>query len=397
MNNINLNNTLSCTNLYYANDFNLFVLNNYTSADVDTEGKIAIGGEADLTSYGVGTALPRIDSPYLVIGKIMNITNSNNNGTTVISTSGTVINSEISNYEGQETYTRENLIDFNAAKKFFECYSKFLNSLTSTGTVSIVNYNQLILSGNNPSLNVFNFNCSNIQNSGIAFSQLSEININIPEGSTVIINANCTNATFPSCSIFVNNNDQNFTQAQKILWNFPNSTTLSASGVEILGSVLAPFADSNMSDGQLNGNFITNNLTGSMEYHNHPFNGSLPLSNTCCNSNNNNGSKINICGTIYKCAPSEGECICYCDYQCKIKINLYAYLGYSCKFIKSTSINSSGHYCFFDLSPGYYIIEIINTCNNKKNYIRSNTCSNSQPCKNVVCICSSMNNLDGCI
>lgn len=63
-----------CNNLYGANDFNVFILNNYIAEYTDSEGKVAVGGNITLTDYSVASHLPKEDSPYLIVGGKIDIT-----------------------------------------------------------------------------------------------------------------------------------------------------------------------------------------------------------------------------------------------------------------------------------------------------------------------------------
>ena len=61
----------------------------------------------------------------------------------------------------------------------------------SSGEIKI-QYGGLTLMGTNESLNIFYFNGMNIESSGLSLSQLNQINIIVPEESTVIINVSGT-------------------------------------------------------------------------------------------------------------------------------------------------------------------------------------------------------------
>ncbi len=44
-------------NFGFANDFNVYTINDHTQSNVDSEGRVAVGGNATYTNYGVGSAL----------------------------------------------------------------------------------------------------------------------------------------------------------------------------------------------------------------------------------------------------------------------------------------------------------------------------------------------------
>ncbi|BAZ08651.1 hypothetical protein NIES4071_04560 [Calothrix sp. NIES-4071] len=62
----------------------------------------------------------------------------------------------------------------------------------------------------------------------------------------------------------------------KILYNFFEATSITAEGIGIEGSILAPLAKFNFNNGQINGNLIVASLSGTGESHNYLFDGDLP-------------------------------------------------------------------------------------------------------------------------
>ncbi len=61
-----------------------------------------------------------------------------------------------------------------------------------------------------------------------------------------------------------------------ILFNFAKATSLTDSNVSIYGSVLAPNAALQFGYNHVNGSLIGASLSGFVEVHNYPFNGTLP-------------------------------------------------------------------------------------------------------------------------
>ncbi|WP_435167707.1 choice-of-anchor A family protein [Paenibacillus glycanilyticus] len=49
---------MACVNLGIANGFNLFLFGDHTQSFVDSEGRVAVGGNATYNSYGIGDKLP---------------------------------------------------------------------------------------------------------------------------------------------------------------------------------------------------------------------------------------------------------------------------------------------------------------------------------------------------
>ena len=53
---------MACGNLGIANDFNIFVFGDHTQSNVDSEGRVAVGGNATYTDYGVGSSVAPIST-----------------------------------------------------------------------------------------------------------------------------------------------------------------------------------------------------------------------------------------------------------------------------------------------------------------------------------------------
>jgi choice-of-anchor A domain-containing protein len=61
-----------------------------------------------------------------------------------------------------------------------------------------------------------------------------------------------------------------------ILYNFFEAASLTISGIEVHGSILAPWADTKFFNGHIDGNLIAMSLFGTGEAHDDLFNGTLP-------------------------------------------------------------------------------------------------------------------------
>ena len=248
-----------------AGNFNFYVLKNLHTYNTDSEGRVAVGESATLTNYGVGSKLTQSNSRYdLIIGGTVNVNGGeNHNGNTLIDTNSSIT---------QFNYGHANQVSGNPfrmdVKTFFQQAEAELKSLTakyknftSNGTVTN-EYGALKLTGNDPKNNVFTLDAIELQNA-------NGVHINVPDGSTIIINVTGNAVTFPSAQIFYNGQAATIDSdvCRRILWNLPQAQTLTGNGVAIFGSVLAPYADSTLQNGQFNGTLIVKNHTGSFEGH----------------------------------------------------------------------------------------------------------------------------------
>ena len=164
---------------------------------------------------------------------------------------------------------------FSDAKTYMESLSKKLASIKANGTIkkeSYSSYAKYTLTGTDEDLNVFDLDLSS--NSDLSDPN-TEISIDCPASSTVIVNIKGTN--IKSGNSAWGNSDL----SKKTIFNFVDCTSFTMEGsTAFYGSFLAPDADFtvNAYGGNINGNAILNSLTskGGFECHNYPFSGRLP-------------------------------------------------------------------------------------------------------------------------
>jgi choice-of-anchor A domain-containing protein len=134
-------------------------------------------------------------------------------------------------------------------------------------------YGTLQFVGTNANLNTFVVQAAD-------FNSANGIQIDAPTGSTVVINVAGLNVNFQNLGInFTNLNGDatGATDKTHVVYNFYQAQTLGISGISVQGSVLAPLANVTFSNGNIEGNLVAGNLTGSGETHDYPFVGTLPI------------------------------------------------------------------------------------------------------------------------
>lgn len=266
-----------------AGEYNVFVFGNLSLSNTDAEGRVAVGGNATLSNYGVGASILPLppsgsDASLVVNGDLDVSAGSNACGNTIVSPSSTVINYTMGNPNG--SLLTATPIDFAEAERYLKCASIFWSGLVPNGTGSVV-FGQLNLTGIDETLNIFRFDSTNIYGTGLALNQLNGINIIAPAGSTILITVDGPNILYGSYQIFRNGIAASRADACKILWNHPDALTWSNSTTAIYGSVLAPFAAATTTFSQINGNIIFESFTGNAESHNELFTGELPEPTVC--------------------------------------------------------------------------------------------------------------------
>ncbi|MHC5724534.1 MAG: choice-of-anchor A family protein [Nostoc sp.] len=244
-----------------ASDYNVFVLGDISQQYTDIEGKLAAGGNMNFIG-GLGSKLSNNSGNVVVAGKNLTLSNGQvNHGNAVYGGSANV-----SSNEGfpQGTLSKSNPIDFNEAGKELRGLSQYLATLTPTGKTTVQSWGGINLSGSGTALNVFNL-------AGSSVSKTNNFQISGDANSTIVVNISGKDVSLQNFGFDIQGTDK-----QKVIYNFYEATNITASGISILGSILAPLANFNFNNGQVNGNVVVASLTGNGESHNYLFNGDLP-------------------------------------------------------------------------------------------------------------------------
>ena len=307
----------SCS-LGQANGYNLISLTGDISDTADIMGRIAAAGQV-LQATTIGSIL-RTSDPYMgfasanggpwAIVAAGGIPTSNafniNGGGNVFSSTATnaTFNFVNEDYAGS-SYTGSSLLSGGSSPINFSTLSSNLGTLsgqlraaTANGVICGVDptgsmipgggcpanpiyfnpnsqhYNPswFVLYGTSTTTNIFNITQDQFQSS-------ANLDIEVPTGSTVIINVPGTSDTLQS-DIYFQGNTVTDANAGNILFNFPDASSVTING-QMDGAILAPNAVlSGIS--QMGGVFIAASVGPTGEVHYDPFNGSIP--NEICSS-----------------------------------------------------------------------------------------------------------------
>lgn len=271
---------LSTNDFGPAAPFNLFVLKNLIQPSADTEGKVAVGGNANLSNYSVGDKLPNSNGTQdmLVVGGNLVYTSGRvYNGNVAY---GGVSNLPVNSVSIEEGTLRHDnsVIDFAAATVYLEALSTRLAGYAANGTTTF-QWGTVALNGSNPYLNVFTVNSSDLNNA-------HTMEINVPNGSTVLVNILGTTVNWHG-GLWVNG-----TSINSVLYNFPDAQNITISGIDVKGSLLAPFADLNFAAGIITGQTIVKSMSGSGQFNLSPFHGNIPSNASIVNAATITGSDI---------------------------------------------------------------------------------------------------------
>jgi choice-of-anchor A domain-containing protein len=301
----------SCT-LEVANAYNLISLTGNISDAADITGRIAAAGKITEATT-IGDAL-RTSDPYFSLAKenggpfaivagggipTGNSFNINAGGNVYSSTSTNAnFNFANENYSGS-LYAGSTLvtggpspIDFSALQTQMYTLSGQLTGLASNGVVCSVNNSGSIVAGGGCPSNPIFFNpnsqhynpswivlygtstTTNIFNITQAeFQDNNNLDIEVPTGSTAIINVAGTSDTLQR-DIYFQGNTVTDANASNLLFNFATATSVTIDG-QIFATVLAPYA-SLTGGSQMGGVFIAASIGSTGQVHYDAFGGTLP-------------------------------------------------------------------------------------------------------------------------
>lgn len=291
----------SYLNLGPAGDFNLFVFNDNTQSGSDSQGRVAVGGNALFGSFTVASSMGNATDNLIVGGNFSN-TNTQLHGGLLVGGNLTWNTPTIFGrvaVNGNATFTGGGMIggpvnvvgtysapgyfppnqntgvnpfpfDFNDVESYLVSQAAYMATLPTNGSVAIdPNNGALTLTANNPVDSYISFNVTGAEMADGAGGGLT---INAPAGSTVVVNVTGPVSSMTSMGIFLNGVDK-----QHVLYNFHDATNLTLNQIGVMGTILAPLADVNFAGGAIDGTIIANNLTGPGESHLFLFQGDLPL------------------------------------------------------------------------------------------------------------------------
>ena len=272
-----------------APGYSAFVFGNMTASS-DTWGSVAVGGNATY-SGGYNIKAATVGGNALVVGGNFSQNSSSINGNVVVGGTADYSNPSISGSltaqnvgltgggsvsGGVKYYASYNPaisyiggvpqsgtltlpVNFSAAQTALTGLS---NSLANSGPVQSASaqYGTLTLTGSSSVLDVFDITAA-------LLSSVNTIDLAVTGSPTVVVNVNGAAPTIGGGT--------NGFQASNTIWNFYNATTLSVSGIQLPGTVLAPNASLTFS-GQIDGSVIVDNYNGGGEIDPGQFAGTIP-------------------------------------------------------------------------------------------------------------------------
>lgn len=264
------NSSASPIDLGPAKGYNVFVLKDINQPSSDTEGKMAIGRDAFLANYSVGDKLPSSSGTVdaLIVGRNLTfISGAVEGGNVVYGNSTNLPIYPVSYVDG--TLRQDSPIDFASAAAYLQNLSAELSVHPVNGTTTL-EWGGVFMNGTDPFLNTFSVNGSDL-------STANNVEINVPNGSVVLVNVNGNTVSWGGGFVVRG------TAINNVLYNFYEATSLKIEGIDVTGSILAPFAHVNFVTGVQNGQMICKSLEGRGQFNNVQFIGNIPTTSTIPN------------------------------------------------------------------------------------------------------------------
>jgi choice-of-anchor A domain-containing protein len=241
----------SCVEIRLS-DYNLFLLQDFTNGH-DVEGKVAAGGNITMEDFSVGHVVPDT-TKTLVAGGNLTLTRGGVWGEAWYGGSYSADDSVV--FPRGNSAAQGSPIDFAARFASLRSLSATLAGMAANGSVTKEPWGGLILNGTDPSVNIFQVDASD-------FTGATLLSITAPAGSLAVLNISGSSATFTG---FGHEFHGGINQ-HGVLYNFGDATAINASGFGFWGTVLAPYAHVNFSDGSFDGGIYAVSFTGNAEGH----------------------------------------------------------------------------------------------------------------------------------
>jgi choice-of-anchor A domain-containing protein len=256
-----------------ATDYNAFIRNDFSATSSDVEGRVAAGGNVDISSYSVnikGSTQLYSDTsrfPALVVGGDLSFNSGQVAGDVHVGGSFTPTSTgSVSN--GSITIGGISPINFDNEFSYLSNLANNLSLLDVNSNASALWSTQYLTgsgkNGQDNDLHVFNLDASSLQFSDYL---LSEVDM----GDTVLFNiAGKTIST--SWGNFGGSDNSLSNMSDSILFNFYEAESLDINAA-LYGSVLAPKADITAPHGVIWGQVIANSWVGNAQINDNPFDG----------------------------------------------------------------------------------------------------------------------------
>ncbi|RYG46933.1 choice-of-anchor A family protein [bacterium] len=245
-----------------ASSYNVFVTGNFSSSGSDTEGRLAAGGNVNVSSYDVGLLVSGGSNTGIVSGGSVSFSGGQVTGNVVSKNGSNLTNFAFRNSGSAVTGASavNSVMNFGQTASYLQNASTQWGDLANNGLVES-KYGGVYFTGYSNTLNVFNITAAQLESG-------SYYTFNIPSGSTTLFNVTGTTVNFAK-------NTSYDVTGSKTVWNLKNATSANFKSLD--GSVLAPYAAISANGGRINGQILAGSYDGQTQINNVLFTGeSLP-------------------------------------------------------------------------------------------------------------------------
>ena len=251
-----------------ALDFNGWIFESL-SGIADSEGPLAVGGDMNVTSFGIGSRLTSFwDSrDTLIVGGTLTFNGGQLSRGNAVYRAVAVDNFTVAAGTKRQAAPP---VDFPGERSRFASLSSAWAALPQTSGVS-VSYGAggtvALDAAGRDGLVVFQMDGSRLASaSGIQLA-------NVHSGATVLLNISGNTVQLSNAGVAINGTSGEPQPQDRVVWHFPQATSLTISSFSVPGMVFAPSAAVSLSNGHINGSVVARSLggTGGGEIHWRPF------------------------------------------------------------------------------------------------------------------------------
>ena len=252
-------------------NLNVIVFKDAEPSGADSEGRMFVGGNAIFDGYAIASQEDADCSRWdLVVGGDLTVSGGSvSNGKIAVGGTYNPVGAFTAACGVWEDTTP---VDFVALRAEMLAYSEAMAAYPENGD-SVVSNGALMLTGTDPTLNVFSVTAAELNNS---------LQLSVPEGSSVIVNVSGEDVVWSGQGFLLPDGGAACRGAtsdwcHSIMYNMYEATSLELSGIGVQGSIMAPYATFTGNGGNVDGQVIVEYLYGGIEFHPYFFTGCLLL------------------------------------------------------------------------------------------------------------------------
>ncbi len=255
-----------------ANDYNVFVKNNFSATSSDVEGRVAAGGDVSISHYSINIKQGQqlytdtTNHPALVVGGDLDFTSGQIAGDVYVGGSYTG-NSTATVTNGSVQQGGASPIDFTSAFASLEQLSLDLSALPATGTTSPLWSSTQRYFGAGQNGQGSDFHVFDLSSTDMLYTDYLLSGVDVDD--FVIFNVSGSAVT-TSWGNFWGSDGSIADMSSQVLYNFYEADTLQINAA-IAGSILAPTADILAPHGLIEGQVIAKSWTGNTQVNDNPY------------------------------------------------------------------------------------------------------------------------------